>query len=282
MSVAVAHDMPLVGAAFVAGSVLPDLDVFFMVLGKRFYLRHHQGITHSLILAPVFALLPCLVLMQLPGEKSVVLLWLAALAGIGVHVTLDWFNTFRIGLFAPFSRRRFSLDAVFFIDSVALSLTGLFYLLHVVFELTAAEYLYPLAFAAYFLLKLVLHNRVLRELGALFVIPSSLNPVVFYVLEKGEDGLNGYLYNAATRKVRSRQGYPKVDEQFHLLATQSSVFNEIKQITRAFHIVEVTQNENGITIVAADLAVRNFGGRFARTELRFDPRGRLVHEVANI
>ena len=47
----------LVGMAFVAGSIFPDLDVVFMLFGKRFYLKQHQSITHSLFLSPLFAML---------------------------------------------------------------------------------------------------------------------------------------------------------------------------------------------------------------------------------
>ena len=54
--IASAVDQPLAGTAFVMGSVFPDLDVVFIILGKRFYLRNHQAITHLLFLAPVYSL----------------------------------------------------------------------------------------------------------------------------------------------------------------------------------------------------------------------------------
>ncbi len=279
---AAAHDQPLVGAAFVAGSVFPDLDVFFMALGKRFYLRNHQGITHSLILSPLFAALLCIPLWLLPGDKPELLLWLAAWIGLIVHVMLDWFNTFRIELFGPFSKKRFSLDAVFFIDSVALLFTALFYLSYMVLELAIAEILYPLVFIAYFVFKLWLHGNVMKKLRPLFAIPSSLNPLEFYILEQRDDGLSGYLYNALTQHKRSEQSYTEADERFQQMAARSQVFSDMKHITRAFHIIDTSEDEHGTMIIAADLAVRNFGGHFARTELRFAPQGQLIHEVANI
>ena len=52
-----AQDHELAGMAFVAGSVFPDLDVAFMAMGKQFYLRNHQGPTHSFVMAPLYALL---------------------------------------------------------------------------------------------------------------------------------------------------------------------------------------------------------------------------------
>jgi len=279
---AAAHDQPLIGAAFVAGSVFPDLDVFFMALGKRFYLRNHQGITHSLALSPLFAALLCIPLWTLPGDKPELFIWLAAWAGLIVHVTLDWFNTFRIELFGPFSKKRFSLDAVFFIDSVALLLTALFYLLHLVLEMPIVEILYPLAFVAYFLLKLWLHRQVMNDLKPLFAIPSSFNPVEFYILEQHKEGLTGYLYNTITHRKHTAQTYTEVDIKHQTLAESSTVFNDMKHITRAFHIIDVNEDNEGTTIIAADLAIRNFGGHFARTELHFDKQGQLVHEMANI
>jgi len=279
---AAAHDQPLVGASFVAGSVFPDLDVLFMVFGKRFYLHNHQGITHSIILSPVFAALLCIPLWMLPGEQPFLMIWLAALAGLLLHVSLDWFNTYRIELFGPFSKRRFSLDAVFFIDSVALFLTTMFYVLYVVFKMDMAQIIYPLAFPAYFAFKFWLHARVMKKLQPLFAIPSSLNPVEFYILEKRDEGMTGYLYNVLTQHRRQEQRYNEAEDRFQQLAERSQIFNDMKHITRAFHITEVREDEHGTTIIAADLAVRNFGGHFARTELRFDPQGQLIHELANI
>ena len=210
------------------------------------------------------------------------MIWLAACAGLLLHVTLDWFNTYRIELFGPFSGKRFSLDAVFFIDSVALALTAMFYLSYMVMELAMAEILYPLTFVVYFVFKFWLHAHVMRKLQPGFAIPSSLNPLEFYILEKNENGFQGYLYNTLTNNRRHEKTYTEADERFQNMAMKSRVFSDMKHITRAFHIIDVNEDEHGTTIIAADLAVRNYGGHFARTELRFDPHGKVIHEVANI
>jgi hypothetical protein len=44
----------------------------------------------------------------------------------------------------------------------------------------------------------------------------------------------------------------------------------------------VSEDAEGTTIEARDLGVRNFGGRFGRAVLRFDPEGRLINEAADI
>ena len=282
MLVAVAQDQPLVGFAFVAGSVFPDLDVIFMTLGKRFYLKHHQGITHSVILAPLYALLLSIVLLMPLGEWWQMEVYLAALAGIYIHILLDWFNTYRIALLSPFIKKRYSLDAVFFIDSVALMLTALFYGLHALDELNIAVWLYPPGFVIYFLSKLGYQRKIRSQLNALFAIPSSLNPFEFYVLAEDGQGLYGYLYNGLTGNRKKQIRYSAEDDAIRTLAEKSCVYQDMKRITRAFHITDVEKTERGISIQVNDIAVRNFGGKFARTMLEFDNNGKLIREVANI
>ncbi len=282
MLVAVTQDQPLAGFAFVAGSVFPDLDVIFIAFGKRFYLKHHQGVTHSVILAPLYALLLSIVLLMPLGEWWQMEVYLAALAGLYIHVLLDWFNTYRIALLSPFIKKRYSLDAVFFIDSVALALTALFYVLYALDEVDIAIWLYPGAFAIYFLAKLAYQRKVRCQLNALFAIPSSLNPFEFYVLVEDEQGLLAYIYNGLTGNRKKQIRYSAEDEAIQLLAEKSCVYQDMKRITRAFHITDVDKTENGVCIQVNDIAVRNFGGKFARTTLEFDNNGKLIREVANI
>ena len=276
------YDQQLAGAAFLAGSVFPDLDVFFMLFGKRFYLRNHQGITHSLPFSPLYALMICAPMLYLLGINWAWLVYGAALLGLCLHAGLDWLNTFRIALFLPFSHKRYSLDAVFFIDSVTVSLTGLFYLLYGHYQIEVVAYAYPLVFLSYLIIKLLLHRRVIRTLKPLFAIPSSINPFAFYILTKDNKGLRGYLYNFLGKATRNNEYYPTVSEKYRRLAERSEVFRDMKAITRAFHITKALVTDQDTVIYAGDLAVRNFGGRFAKTVLKFDKQNRLVHEVANI
>ncbi|MCP4430008.1 MAG: metal-dependent hydrolase, partial [Gammaproteobacteria bacterium] len=185
------------GAAFVAGSVLPDLDVAFMAFGKRFYLQNHQGITHSLFAAPLYAAiiicLPLLWLLDLSWQWPV---FFAALSGLCIHICLDLFNTFRIQLFAPFIKQRYSFDAVFFIDSVAIFITALFYFLHTYLDLDISMLWYPIAFVIYFFAKWRLRIKVQSELACDFAIHSALHPFEFYILTLRNGTLTGCIFNA--------------------------------------------------------------------------------------
>ena len=269
------------GVAFLFGSVFPDLDVAFMALGKRFYLKNHQALTHSLPLSPLYALL--IISPLLLVEEFSWSLLLAALLGLWLHIALDWSNTFRIAPFAPFSYRRFSLDAIFFIDTVTLVLTAAFYLLY---NLVASEpwvaLLYGALFLAYVVAKLLLQRRVRRTQQAAIAIPSSFNPFSFYLLSEEEGGYYSRHYNALLGSITREWHVPKVDDEVAALAARSRVFADMRGICRALTIVEVERDDEGVTLHAADIAVRNFGGRFGRTTMRFDNHGELVSEVANI
>ncbi|MDH5424958.1 MAG: metal-dependent hydrolase [Gammaproteobacteria bacterium] len=280
-SVATAADQPLIGAAFVIGSLFPDLDVIFMLLGKRFYLKNHQAITHSLLLAPLYATGLCFTLLSLLHLGWSWVVFLACLFGLLLHIGLDWFNTFRIALFSPFLKQRYSLDAVFFIDSITLFLTAAFYLLYRYYEITIIAIIYPLLFSSYLIFKLILQRRTVNTLDASFAIPSSLNPFEFYILEEKAE-LTGYLYNSISIKKHNLEVFQNIDAKYQQLANKSSVYKDIKAITRCLQITSVTISGEKMTILAEDLAVRNFGGKFARTTLKFDLKGNLLSEVANI
>ncbi len=275
-------DRPLAGLAFLAGSVLPDLDVAFMAGGRRFYLKHHQGPTHSLLLAPLYAAAICL-----PLSSPVELGWswwcfAGACLGLGLHVALDWTNTFGIGLFWPLSYRRYNLDAVFFIDAGSYALTGLFYLGYVGLQWRLFAFVYPVVLSIYLVIRVALHRRVTAALRPLAAIPSSLHPLEYYILARENGGLCGYLYNVWDGQVRQRREFEEVDEVYWSLAEQSRLFQDMRQITRAYRITSVENRDDGVVIHAGDLATRNFGGRFARTVLKFDSNGKLIHEMANI
>jgi inner membrane protein len=102
---------------FLLTANLPDIDValgFFV--DPITALQHHRGITHSLLFAPVFALLPAWVFYRFGNVKEFRILWLAALTGILLHILFDLITPFGTQLFAPFVPTRYSLDWMFIID----------------------------------------------------------------------------------------------------------------------------------------------------------------------
>ncbi|MDH3714330.1 MAG: metal-dependent hydrolase [Gammaproteobacteria bacterium] len=278
--IAAEHGQELAGAAFLLGSVFPDLDVVLMAFGKRFYLRNHQAISHSLPLSPLYALLLASPLLALVGMDWAILA--GALLGLWLHVALDLTNTFRIALWSPFYDKRLSLDAVFFIDAIALCFTGLFYFAYLVLGWHPALYIYPAVFVIYIAAKFALQKHVKRKLECEFAIPSAFNPVDFFVLQRRPDSTLTFVYNALLGTRRDERDYAAPDQQAAELLRASTLYADMRRILRSLEVTQFQHLDDRIRIEAHDLAVRNFGGRFGRTRLEFDRSGKLLRESANI
>ena len=102
----------------------PDLDVVFSIGGDFFdTLKHHRGITHSLIVLAAMGPLAGHWLWRRFGDglrwRRQHLWWLAvATAALLSHPLLDGLTTYGTQWLAPFSDRRFAVDAMPIIDPV--------------------------------------------------------------------------------------------------------------------------------------------------------------------
>jgi inner membrane protein len=104
----------LVGAAAAA---FPDLDFVTSYLSPLSYLYHHRGITHSVLLLPLWGLLVAAIFATLWRARPP---WRAyigiAAIGIASHIVGDLITAFGTMIFAPFSDARYALSATFIID----------------------------------------------------------------------------------------------------------------------------------------------------------------------
>ncbi len=113
------HALPLgrrVFLGFVAAA-LPDLDFVMGQFGTVTYLLHHRGVTHSLILLPLWALaLSSICWLLYRRDRS----WRAYFGvfalGIGIHIAGDWITSFGTMVFSPFSDVRVGIGTTFIID----------------------------------------------------------------------------------------------------------------------------------------------------------------------
>lgn len=97
----------------------PDLDFVLGVLGPAAYLEHHRGVTHSLVLLPLWALLLSWLLAKVLREPGGwrALYGICALA-LGAHIAGDVITSFGTVVLAPFSDWRAALGTTFIIDLV--------------------------------------------------------------------------------------------------------------------------------------------------------------------
>ena len=105
--------------ALILASNLPDADIVLAGRGSIAYLRHHRGLTHSLIGLTVLAAILAVVLYafgrKAEAKKNIAplsLKWLFVVSWIGtaVHVLMDFTNAYGVRLFLPFSGRWYAWD----------------------------------------------------------------------------------------------------------------------------------------------------------------------------
>jgi len=101
---------------FVAAA-LPDIDFLMGQFGSVTYLLHHRGVTHSLILLPLWAFaLAWLSSLIWRRDRS----WRAYFGvfamGLGIHIAGDWITSFGTMVFSPFSDMRVGIGTTFIID----------------------------------------------------------------------------------------------------------------------------------------------------------------------
>ncbi|MBI2816761.1 MAG: metal-dependent hydrolase [Acidobacteria bacterium] len=107
--------------AVTLGSVFPDIDTFvtwFYDDGIAF-LKIHRGVTHSVVMLPVFALVFGAITCILSRRKNKWLLF-SMLYGIGIasHIFLDLITAYGTMIWSPVSYARYSWDVIFIVDLV--------------------------------------------------------------------------------------------------------------------------------------------------------------------
>lgn len=104
----------LVGAAAAA---FPDLDFVTGYMGPLTYLHQHRGVTHSLLLLPLWAAFVALAFALLWRFKPSYRAYLGIAAiGIVAHIAGDLITSFGTMIFAPLSDARYALSTTFIID----------------------------------------------------------------------------------------------------------------------------------------------------------------------
>src|SRR5207247_2014586 len=102
---------PQATAILLLAANVPDFDVIASLAGSLAYLKYHRHLTHSLLMAPIMALLPLLIV-RLASRKPIAwkMGYLASLAGVVSHLLLDLTNVYGVRLLLPFSDRWLRLD----------------------------------------------------------------------------------------------------------------------------------------------------------------------------
>src|SRR4029077_19392037 len=95
----------------------PDLDFVVAFVGPVEYLANHRGVTHSLVLLPLWALLFSWVLAKILREpRGWRALYAVTALGLALHIAGDVITSYGTMVLAPFSDWRSQIGTTFIID----------------------------------------------------------------------------------------------------------------------------------------------------------------------
>src|SRR3954470_12610509 len=105
-----------IAAGFLACAA-PDLNFVAGFAGPVSYLLNHRGVTHSLILLPLWALALSWLLAKIVREpRGWRALYGITALGIGLHIAGDLITSYGTMIFAPFANWRAGIGTTFIID----------------------------------------------------------------------------------------------------------------------------------------------------------------------
>jgi membrane-bound metal-dependent hydrolase YbcI (DUF457 family) len=279
-------------AAAIAGA-LPDLDVLFHPLSRRFPLLRHRGISHSILGVTVIAAVGCLVVPPLMarglgpsfGQGSPLMFFVALEVGGLSHVFLDSLDHWSVPIFAPFSptEYHFDVDRIMNIGSMAFTVIAYALMFYergrVPLELwTLTTWGLLAAVLVYFVIRILGRWRagvVQHREGYSAVIPQG-NPLEFVLF--GEERTPGGLrlrysryhllrgFESPPRLVEfpidSEVSLPIGDTSGALARSYPSALTASWILGETHHFVEIQPSAGGFDVFWYSLEF-NFWGRFA-------------------
>jgi membrane-bound metal-dependent hydrolase YbcI (DUF457 family) len=273
---------PLTAGCFVLGSVLPDVDALSRLFGKVAFLRWHQTYTHSVPVTIVLTIL----LWPLPVWLGIDEVWATAALGAGMllHVLMDATNTYGVALLAPLSRKRCCTEWVFFIDGIMIIVsTG--FLVAVIAQSYRGQLSRPsiaVTYGAFIILYWILrwlvhrHAACLAPAGTLSMIPSAIVPWRFFTCQTQADVVQVFELSAIRGASTTPKSWQTFDSKYENWLNQVVEYRLMRELSRGYRAVEVTEDGNRTEVICRDLRIRNFGGSFGRLELTFAADGKVV------
>lgn len=272
-------DQPLAAAIFFGASILPDLDLIFILKGKRAYLKAHQTITHSLPIAAVLSFGIAYITMISFGIQQGIYAALSFFTSISIHVLLDASNTLGTRLMWP-SKRRFKLDATFFIDALSWSLTG-----GALAALYLTEAAWPFAFyvilmITQILMRAHLSQKARDDSGYPIAIPDPLLPWAYTLTRIEPDGSTSLarwsLFSGLTHHSNTNVPSNLAKE----LALKSPAVLDMSTFARALVITQEDKTKDGQTrVILRDISMRRLGGRYGEITLLKNEEGEVVETI---
>lgn len=109
-------DPTVATVTLITSSVIPDIDYVVRFWGMTSYLKHHRGITHSILGVLILCLILAAVVKAFSRSTSYWTILLLCFVGSFVHLFFDLTNAYGTQILLPFSKHRYHWDWLMLID----------------------------------------------------------------------------------------------------------------------------------------------------------------------
>ncbi|MDA5559802.1 metal-dependent hydrolase [Exiguobacterium sp. MMG028] len=255
------HEKRALFVTTLVGSQIPDSDVISRLWDTEgMYQMWHRGITHSIFLVPLFALLIYILVRLLFRVTDIRYFWWALLS-VFIHNTSDLFNAWGTGYFEPISDVRITFGVIPIVDFVY---WGIFLVAWLVARKQEVRYkTYRYAWSA-----LVLYVAIQSAQGAYLyqvyadehdevALSASFIPTQFTVITK--TGENVSLYNDSI--------YQKATLEYNLTSNEQVSLEPLFEANQEAHTL--TKWSPFVVIVANEERLGVFDPRFYDGESSF-------------
>ncbi|MBG0916977.1 metal-dependent hydrolase [Exiguobacterium sp. SRB7LM] len=243
------HEKRALFVTTLVGSQIPDSDVISRLWDTEgMYQMWHRGITHSIFLVPLFALLIYILVRLLFRVTDIRYFWWALLS-VFIHNTSDLFNAWGTGYFEPISDVRITFGVIPIVDFVY---WGIFLVAWLVARKQEVRYkTYRYAWAA-----LVLYVAIQSAQGAYLyqayadehdevALSASFIPTQFTVITKTEENVSLFkdsIYQEATLQ------YELTSAEKTSLEPLFEVNQEARTLTKWSPFVVIVANEERLGV----------------------------------
>lgn len=115
-------DPTIATITLISSSVIPDIDYVVRFWGMTSYLKHHRGITHSILGVIVLSLILAAIVKAFSRSTSYWTILLLCFVGSFVHLFFDLTNAYGTQILLPFSKQRYHWDWLMLVDLPIFSL----------------------------------------------------------------------------------------------------------------------------------------------------------------
>ncbi len=224
----------------IVASVLPDIDLVFIMLGRLSYFKHHRKLTHSVFGIPLLAFGLAFVFSRL-SSLGFWEAYLISILGMSVHIFFDLTNHFGTEVLYPLKKRRYAWEFTNVVEVPLYGLSILFLILTIFFERSDVARLALAMFLIYIALKAALHrvarNAAKRRYGKSRAIPHFWNIFSWHIIHEEKDKYILSDLNILSGKAVRARTFKKAPDSMRKIDRNLSAFFDFAE----YPIIEVEE-----------------------------------------